>query len=86
MSNSFAKHFAKKLQNKSNEITVKDVRDPATLETAWQGNTLISVNSIGKLNCTLYIKEILAIIKALMNDPKNYQLTKRALRCIHAHT
>ena len=63
-SDSYAKHFAEHFE-KGAKLTNKMVREKVKMEIIWKGNPISCSKSFSKLNCTLCMKERLAILKAL---------------------
>ena len=66
---SFVKHFALQAIKERN-TTEKDIKDRTSLDILWHGNPIFSSRSFGKLNCSLCMKEGLAILRLLKSQPK----------------
>ena len=72
---SFAKHFAKHLEEKLKNGTLKkvrtsDVRDLVEVKVIWRGNPISCVKSYGKLNCQLCMNERIAILENIRKGKK----------------
>ena len=52
------------------KVTVKKIRNSATVAILWQVNPVSYCKSFGKIDCRLCMRERLEILKAPKEDPK----------------
>jgi hypothetical protein len=71
LSDSFAKYFGSVLKDmeKEGRTTRKDIREIVRVEVLWKGNPISVMKTFGQVNCTLCMKERLAIVKAMRKEP-----------------
>ena len=68
-SDSFAKHFATHFNNQTTKLSAGEARIHVKVSIMWQGKPIACNKSFGKLNCSLYVKERLDILKLYNHDP-----------------
>ena len=68
-SDSFAKHFAKHHQNRTDKLTIGEARKKVKVTILWQGNSISCNKSFGKLNCSLCMKERIKILSFQTESP-----------------
>ena len=72
-SDTFAKHFASHFTDEENDkkkskVSISQIRNLMKVSILWQGKPISNMKTFGKLNCTLCMKERLAIFKAKKFD------------------
>ena len=72
-SDTFAKHFARHFK-KGTKPTSKQIRDIMDIDVIWKGNPISCVKSFGKVNCSLCMKERLAILRASRNEDEKKKM------------